>query len=153
MCPPMWAHLRHMANTIELVLPSAHPSPQRKRQIDQFSRFLAFVNRFTLCYRPTCLFCLSVCDVGRLWPNGWMDHYETWHECRPRPDHIVLHVYPAPLTQRGTAPNFRPMSVVAKRLDGPRCQLVGRWPRPRPHCIRWGPSPPPPKKKIGAHPA
>jgi len=25
MCPPMWAHWHHLANTIELVLPSAHP--------------------------------------------------------------------------------------------------------------------------------
>jgi len=30
MCPPMRAHWRHVAN--ELVLPSAHPSPQPKRQ-------------------------------------------------------------------------------------------------------------------------
>jgi len=30
-----------------------------------------------------------------------------------------------PLQKRGTAvPNFRPMSVVAKRLDGLRCHLV-----------------------------
>ena len=36
MCPPHWPHL---ANTIDLVLPSAHQSPQPKRQIDQFSRF------------------------------------------------------------------------------------------------------------------
>jgi len=38
MCFPMWAHWRHLANMIELVLPSAHPSPQPKRQIDRFSR-------------------------------------------------------------------------------------------------------------------
>jgi len=31
---------------------------------------------------------------------------------------IVLHGDPAPPPQRGTASNFRPMSVVAKRLDG-----------------------------------
>jgi len=28
--------------------------------------------------------------------------------------------------QRSTAPNFRPMSVVAKRLVGSRCHLVRR---------------------------
>jgi len=27
-CPPMRAHWRHLANAIELVLPSAHPNPQ-----------------------------------------------------------------------------------------------------------------------------
>ena len=30
----------HLANTTELALPSAHPSPQPKWQIDQFSHFL-----------------------------------------------------------------------------------------------------------------
>jgi len=30
MCHPMWACWRHLANMIELVLPSAHPSPQPK---------------------------------------------------------------------------------------------------------------------------
>jgi len=36
-CPPVWAHWRHLANTIELVLPSAHPSAQPKRQIDRLA--------------------------------------------------------------------------------------------------------------------
>ena len=39
MCPLTRAHWRHLANTIELVLPLAHPSPQCKRQIDWFSHF------------------------------------------------------------------------------------------------------------------
>jgi len=39
MCPPMRAHWCHVANTTELMLPSAHLSPQLKRQIDRFSRF------------------------------------------------------------------------------------------------------------------
>jgi len=43
---------------------------------------------------------LSVCDIGILWPNSWMDQNETWRGGRP---------------QR------------------------------RPHCVRWGPSSPPPK--------
>jgi len=51
-----------------------------------------------------------------LWPNGWM------HQERPEiglsPGDIVLDGDPALPPQRGTAPNFRPMSVVAKRLDG-----------------------------------
>jgi len=37
------------------------------------------------------------------------------------PGHIVLDGDPAPLLGKGgTAPNFRPMSIVAKRLDGSR---------------------------------
>jgi len=39
MCPPMRAHCRHLANTIELMRPSARSSPQHKRQIYRFSRF------------------------------------------------------------------------------------------------------------------
>jgi len=27
---------------------------------------------------------LSVCDVGVLWPNGWIDQDETWHAGRSR---------------------------------------------------------------------
>jgi len=37
MCPLVRAHWRHLANTIELMHPSAHLSPQPKRQIDRFS--------------------------------------------------------------------------------------------------------------------
>jgi len=33
---------------------------------------------------PVCLSC-TVCNVGVLWPNGWMDQDETWHAGRPRP--------------------------------------------------------------------
>ena len=48
-------------------------------------------------------------------------------------------------------PNFRPMSVVAKQLDGLRCQSwYGGMPRPRRLCVRWGPSS---SRKRGAAPA
>ena len=36
------------------------------------------------------------------------------------PGYIVLDGDPAPPPQSGTAPNFRPMSIVVKRLDGSR---------------------------------
>jgi len=39
--------------------------------------------------------------------------------------HIVLHGDPAlPPPKRQSSPNFRPISVVAKWLDGSRCHLV-----------------------------
>jgi len=131
------------------------------------------VKQFALCYwSVVCLsVCLSVCDVGVLWPNGWMDQDETWHAGRPRPwphcarwgapppkeqspqfsAHIccgqmtawinvplgmeiglgpgdfVLDGDPASPFQKGAEPpNFRPMFIVAKRLDGSRCHLVRR---------------------------
>jgi len=40
------------------------------------------------------------------------------------PGHIVLDGDPAPPPQRGTAPNFRPISVVAKWLHISRCHFV-----------------------------
>ena len=43
------------------------------------------------------------------------------------PGDIVLDGDPAHLTPKGTQPpDFRPMSVVDKRLDGSRCHLVRR---------------------------
>ena len=42
------------------------------------------------------------------------------------PGHIVLDGDAAPVPKEGTAPNFRPMSIVAKQLDGLRCHLVWR---------------------------
>jgi len=42
------------------------------------------------------------------------------------PSDIVLDGDPTPPPQKGTAPNFRPMSIVPKRLDGSRCHLVWR---------------------------
>jgi len=41
------------------------------------------------------------------------------------PGHTVLDRDPAP-PKRGTVPNFRPMSIVAKRLNASRCHLVRR---------------------------
>ena len=40
------------------------------------------------------------------------------------PDDFVLDEDPTPLPKRGRSPNFRPMSIVAKRLDGSRFRLV-----------------------------
>jgi len=38
-----------------------------------------------------------VCDVGVLWPNGWMDQDETWHlGIGLGPSHIVLYGDSAP---------------------------------------------------------
>ena len=58
-----------------------------------------FVKRLALPYWTVFL---SVCDVGVLWSNGWINQNDTWH---------------------------------------------GRRPRPRPHCVRWGPSSPFPQER------
>ena len=53
-----------------------------------------------------------------LWPNGCMDQDATWYGGRPRSKpHCVRN--PALLPQKGTKPpNFRPLSIVSKQLDG-----------------------------------
>ena len=50
MCSPMWSHWRHLVNMTELVLPSAHRSPQPKWQIDQFSCFCTAYGRNSLYF-------------------------------------------------------------------------------------------------------
>ena len=42
------------------------------------------------------------------------------------PRHIVLDVGPSSPKGAQQSPNFRPMSIVAKQLDGSRCHLVRR---------------------------
>jgi len=76
-------------------------------------------------------------------PNGCMDQDATWYGNRPRPKrHCVKwgRSYPSPKRGRSSLPNFGPMSIVAKQLDGSRWHLAWRWALSRPHCARWGPS-------------
>jgi len=49
----------------------------------------------------------------------------TWYGGRPRPGATVLDGDPAPLPKKGAEPpNFQPMFIVAKRLDGSRWYLA-----------------------------
>jgi len=61
---------------------------------------------------PVCLFVLSVlpvCNVGVLWPNGWMDQDETLHRgIGLGPGHILLDGDPAPLQKGVHPPIFSP---------------------------------------------
>ena len=54
---------------------------------------------------------LSVCNVGVLWPKGWMDQVETWHRGKLGSSHIVLDRDPAPPHKGLHTPNFHPMSL------------------------------------------
>jgi len=82
-----------------------------------------FVKLFARCYRS--VVCLSVTLVYCGQTVGWTKT-KLGTEVGLGPDHIVLDGDPALSPERGTAPNFRPMSVVAKRLVGSRCHLVRR---------------------------
>ena len=72
-----------------------------------------------------CLSVCPVCDVGVLWPNGWMDQDVTWQARRPQPwPHYVRWDPALPPPKVGEAHNFQSMSIVPKRLDGWRYHLV-----------------------------
>jgi len=68
---------------------------------------------------------LTVCDVGVLWPNGCMDQDETWYGGRPRLRRHCVRWRRNPQKGAQQTPAFRPMSIVAKRLDESRCHLLG----------------------------
>jgi len=63
------------------------------------------------------------------------------------PSDIVLHGDPAPPHQKGgRAPNFRPCLLCANGCMDQDATWSGGRPWPRPHCARWGPNSPPPKR-------
>jgi len=89
-----------------------------------------FVKWFALCHRtvvcPLCLSCLSVTLMYCGQTVGWIKT-SLDVEVGLDPGNTVLDGDPAPFAQKGhNSPNFQPMSVVVKRLDGSWCHLVGR---------------------------
>jgi len=102
-----------------------------------------FVKRFALCYQT--VVCLSVCNVGALSPNGWTDQDETWHAGRPRPWPHCVNGDPAPVLQRGTAPQcsgnpsmFGPYLLRPNGCIDQDASWCGCRPRPTRLCVRWG---------------
>ena len=87
-----------------------------------------FVKRFALCYQI--VVCLSVLSVTLVYCGqtvGWMK-MKLGMQVVLGSGHIVLDGDPASLPNGAQPlPNFRPMSIVVKRLDGSRCHLVRRY--------------------------
>jgi len=101
--------------------PAMSGSPSRRRSVRRVNNKpqsrLAIVPCM-LYYRSFVCPVLSVCDVGVLWPNGWMDQDETWHGDRPRPrPHYVR-----------WGPSRLPKGARSPQIFGP-CLL---WPNGRP---------------------
>ena len=67
---------------------------------------------------------------------------------------FVLDGEPAPLLKRGRSPlhNFRPIYILAKRLDASKCHLVWMLASAQGICVRWRPSLPSPTKGAGPPP-
>jgi len=74
-----------------------------------------------------------------LWSNGCIDYDATWYGGLVPSDIVRWRPY---CPQRGhSTPNFRPMPIVGKRLDGSRCHLVWRQASVQATlCYTWGPS-------------
>jgi len=98
-----------------------------------------------LCYGTVVSPVLSVCDVGALWPNGWMYQDATWHGGRPwlRP-HCVRRGPSSP-PKKGHSTQFSAhvwCGQTAGWIKMPLGMEVGLGPG---DCVRWGPSSPPQK--------
>jgi len=93
--------------------------------------------------RLSCLSC-PVCNVGVLWPNGWIDQDETWHAGRPWPwPHCVRWGPSSPSLKEAQPPsNFRPISVAANGCMDQDASWYGDRPAPRRLYVRWGPRSP-----------
>jgi len=89
-----------------------------------------------------CLSCLSVCNIGVLWPNGWMDQDETWHRGRPRPRPHCVGWGPSSPQRHSRPPIFGPRLLWPNDWMDQDATWYGGRPRARPHSVRWGPSPP-----------
>ena len=60
-----------------------------------------------------------------LWANGWMDQDATWYRDRPRHRQLCVRWGPSsPSEKGGGTPNFWPMSMVTKSMDGSRRHLI-----------------------------
>jgi len=60
-------------------------------------------------------------------PNVCVDQDATWYGARPQPRRLCVRWRPRstlPKRDRAPLPNFRPISIVAKRLHASRCHLV-----------------------------
>jgi len=72
----------------------------------------------------------------------WMDQDDIWHVGGPWSTPYCARRGPSsPSRKRGRSPNFRPMSIVDKRLYVSEYHLHGGRPQPRQHCVRWGQAP------------
>jgi len=89
----------------------------------------------TLCYMGTLQLPLPkgtqppIFSPYLLSQNGCLDQDATCREVGVGPSNSVLDEDLAPHTKKGPEqpePNFRPMYIVAKRMNGSRCHLVWR---------------------------
>jgi len=106
---------------------------------DSLISWLPFVKRFALSIGPlSACPVLSVCNVGVLWPNGLMDHDETWHAGRPWPQPRYVRWRPSSRPKNWHGPQFS-AHVRCHQMTGwikmPLGMEVGLFPK---DFVRWG---------------
>jgi len=103
-----------------------------------------FVKWFALCYPTVVLSCLSVTLVYCRQTVGQFK-MKLGMQIGLGPGHTVLDGDPAPLPQRGTAPQFS-AHICCGQMAGwtkmPLDRKAGLSPQPKRHYVRWGPLPP-----------
>jgi len=97
------------------------------------------MERFALCYRTiflsVCLSKVGVCGQT----VGWIK-VKLRMEVGLGPCHIVLHGDPAPPKRGHSSPHFLANVLWPNGWMDQDATWYGGRPRPRPHCVRWGPS-------------
>jgi len=122
---------------------------QRSDSIGQTVFGWLFVKRFALCYQS--VVCLSVTLVYCGQTVGWIK-MKLGMEVGFGPGHIVLDEDPSPKQGGQQPPLFCPCLLWPNGWMDQDATWYGGRHRPWPHCFRWRPSFPPPKKKNGHRP-
>jgi len=91
-----------------------------------------------------------------LWPNGWMDHGQTWYEGRPHPrPHCVRWRLSSPQKGHCSPPPISAHVYCGQTVGWIKIKLGTKAGLGPGHIVRWGPSSPPPKEhgppKFSAH--
>jgi len=85
-----------------------------------------------------------VCDIGVLWPNGWMDQDAMWYGGRlwPRPHCVRWRpIFPPEKNGAQQPPIFGARLLWPNSWMDQDETLHGGRPRPWPHCVRCTPAP------------
>jgi len=98
----------------------------------------------------SCLYCLSVCNVRALWPNGRTDQDKTWHAGRSRPwPHCVRWGHSSHSPKGAQTPQFSAHICCGQMAAWIKMSLgMELRPLPRRLCVRWGPRFPLPKSGV-----
>jgi len=96
---------------------------------------------------------LSVCYVGVLWPNGWMNQDATWYRDRPRSKRHCVRLGPSFTLPPKTAQQhqFSAHVYCSQTAGWIKTPQYGDRPWARRYGVRWGPSSPSERDTAAPH--